>query len=63
MSKNDFRVIFIFKNIIGICKKNDEFCGKTSKFLPKTCLFIFCIFLKKESERSENFTQNQKHYF
>ena len=44
MSKNDFRVTSIFKIIIRICKKNVEFCGKTSKSLPKRCLFIFCIF-------------------
>ena len=42
MAKNDFRVTSIFKIIFRICMKNVEFCGKTSKFLPKRCLFIFC---------------------
>ena len=40
----------IFKIIIKICMKNVEFCGKTSKFLPKRCLFIFCIFYLNEKE-------------
>ena len=44
MAKNDFRVTSIFKTIIRICMKNVVFCRKTSKFLPKRCLFIFCIF-------------------
>ena len=26
--------------IIRICQKNIEFCGKTSKFLPKRCLSL-----------------------
>ena len=30
--------------------KNVEFCRKTSKFLPKRCLFIFCIFYLNEKE-------------
>ena len=30
-----------FKIIIRNYKKNVDFCGKTSKFLPKNCLFIF----------------------
>ena len=50
MAKNDFRVTSIFKVIIRICMKNIEFCGKTSKFLPKRCLFIFCIFYLNEKE-------------
>ena len=33
-----------------ICKKNFKHCGKTSKFLPKKCLFIFCIFYLNEEE-------------
>ena len=48
MAKNDFRVTSIFKIIIRICMKNVEFCRKTSKFLPKRCLFIFCIFYLNE---------------
>ena len=40
----------IFKIIIRICMKNVEFCRKTSKFLPKRCLFIFCIFYLNEKE-------------
>ena len=27
-----------------------EFCRETSKFLPKRCLFIFCIFYLNEKE-------------
>ena len=30
--------------------KNVEFCRKTSKFLSKRCLFIFCIFYLNEKE-------------
>ena len=33
--------------------KNIEFCGKTSKFLPKRCLFIFYIFYLNEKELNE----------
>ena len=33
--------------------KNVEFCRKTSKFLPKRCLFIFCIFYLNEKELSQ----------
>ena len=35
--------------------KNVEFCGKTSKFLPKSCLclFIFCIFYLNEKELNQ----------
>ena len=49
MDKNGFRAISVFKIIIRVSKKNSEFCGKTSKFLHKRCLFIFGIFyLNKE---------------
>ena len=48
MARNDFRVTSIFKIIIRICMKNVEFCRKTSTFLPKICLFIFCIFYLNE---------------
>ena len=51
MAKNDFRVISIFKIII--CMKNVEFCRKTSKFLPKRCLFIFCIVCLNEKELNQ----------
>ena len=53
MGKNDFRVTSIFKIIIRICIKNVEFCRKTSKFLPKRCLFIFCIFYLNEKELNQ----------
>ena len=53
MAKNDFRVTSIFKIIIRICIKNVEFCRKTSKFLPKRCLFIFCIFYLNEKELNQ----------
>ena len=53
MAKNDFRVTSIFKIIIRIYMKNVEFCRKTSKFLPKRCLFIFCIFFFNEKELSQ----------
>ena len=53
MAKNDFRVTSIFKIIIRICMKNVEFCRKTSKFLPKRCLFIFCIFYLQEKELNQ----------
>ena len=48
MTKNDFRVTFIFKIIIRICKKKKkekrkvEFCGKTSNFLLKN-FYVFFI--------------------
>ena len=42
--------LFLRLSCIRICKKNVEFCGKTSKFLPKRCQFIFCIFLFKWRE-------------
>ena len=54
MAKNDFRVTSIFKIIIRICMKNVEFCGKTSKFLPKRCLFIFCNFYSNEKELNQH---------
>ena len=44
MAKKDFRVTSIFKVIIKICMKNVEFCGKTSKFLSKRCMFTSCTF-------------------
>ena len=40
MSENDFRVTSIFRIIIRICKRNVEFCGKTSKSLPKKIKII-----------------------
>ena len=42
-----FSVTPIFKIIINICRENVEFCGKTSKFLPKRFLFTFFIILFK----------------
>ena len=55
MPKNDFRVPSIFKIIITICLKNVEFCWKTSKFLPKRCLYLFsfCIFCLIEKELNQ----------
>ena len=53
MAQNDFRVTSIFKIIIRIFMKNVEFCRKTSKFLPKRCLFIFCIFHLNEKELNQ----------
>ena len=53
MAKNDFRVTPIFKIIIRICMKNVEFCRKTSKFLPKRCLLIFCILYLNEKELNQ----------
>ena len=53
MAKIDFRVTSIFKVINKICMKNVDFCGKTSKFLPKRCLFIFCIFYLNEKELNQ----------
>ena len=50
MAINDLRVTSIFKIIIRICVKNVELCRKTSKFSPKRCLFIFCIFYRNEKE-------------
>ena len=51
MAKNNLRVTSIFKIII--CIKNVEFCRKTSKFLPKGCLFIFCIVCLNEKELNQ----------
>ena len=55
MPENDFRVASIFKIIITICLKNVEFCWKTSKFLPKRCLYLFsfCIFYLIEKELNQ----------
>ena len=53
MAKIDFRVTSIFKVINKICMKNVDFCGKTSKFLPKRCLFIFCIFYFNEKDLNQ----------
>ena len=53
MAKNDFRVPSVFKIIIRICMKNVEFCGKTSKSLPKRCLFIFYVFCLNERELNQ----------
>ena len=53
MAKKDFRVTSIFNIIIRICMKNVEFCMKTSKFLPKRCLLIFCIFYLNEKELNQ----------
>ena len=53
MAKNDFRATSVFKIIIRICMKNVEFCWKTSKFLTKICLFIFCIFYLNEEELNQ----------
>ena len=33
--------------------KNSEFCKKTSKFLSKKCLFIFCNFYLKRKELNQ----------
>ena len=54
MTKYDFRVTFIFKIIIRICKKKFwvlwcEFCGKTFKFSPKMFIhFLHLFYLNKE---------------
>ena len=53
MSKNDFKLTSIFNIIFRICKKNVEFCGKTSKYLQKRCLFIFCIFYLNDEELNQ----------
>ena len=53
MAKNDFRVASIVKSIIRICIKKVEFCRKTSKYLPKRCLFIFCTFYFNEKELNQ----------
>ena len=46
MAKNDFRVTSIFKTIFRVCMKNVEFCGKTSKFLPKDACSFSVIFIQ-----------------
>ena len=33
--------------------KNVAFCWKTSKFLPKRCLLVFCIFYLNGKELNE----------
>ena len=54
MAKNDFRVTSRFLILsLGFLWKNVEFCRKTSKFLPKRCLFIFCIFYLNEKELNQ----------
>ena len=53
MAKDDFRVTSIFEVIIKICMRNVVFCRKTSKFLPKRCLFIFCVFNLNEKELNQ----------
>ena len=50
---NDFRVTSVFKITISICLKNVEFCGRTSKFLSKRCLFILCVFYLNEKELNQ----------
>ena len=40
----------LFLIIFSICMKNVEFCVKTSKFLPKRCMFIFCNFCSNKKE-------------
>ena len=50
---NDLRVTSVFKITISICLKNVEFCGRTSKFLSKRCLFILCIFYLNEKELNQ----------
>ena len=67
MAKNDFRVASIFKIIIKICLKNVEFCWKTSKFLPKRCLFVFCIFYLNEKVLNQEvcrikYVENQRYF-
>ena len=53
MAKNGFRVTSILMIIIGISMKNVEFCRKTSKFLPKRCLFIFCFVYLNEKKLNQ----------
>ena len=50
MAVNGFRVTSTFKIFIRICKRNFDFCGKTSKYLPKRCLFFFIFFHSNEEE-------------
>ena len=53
MSKIDFRMTSIFKIIIRICLRKVESCRKTSKFLLKRCLFVFCIFYLNNKELNQ----------
>ena len=53
MSKIDFRMTSIFKIIIRICLRKVESCRKTSKFLPKRSLFVFCIFYLNDKELNQ----------
>ena len=53
MSKIDFRMTSIFKIIIRICLRKVESCRKTSKFLLKRCLFVFCIFYLNDKELNQ----------
>ena len=53
MAKNDFRVTPVFKITYRICLENVEICGKTSKFLSKRWLLIFCIFYLNEKELNQ----------
>ena len=50
MAVNGFRVTSTFKIIIRICKRNFDFCGKTSKYLTKRCLVFFIFFHSNEEE-------------
>ena len=55
MAKNDFRVTSRFLILsLGFLWKNVEFCRKTSKFLPKRCLLILCIFYLNEKELNQH---------
>ena len=53
MAKNDFRVTPVFKITYRICLENVEIYGKTSKFLSKRWLLIFCIFYLNEKELNQ----------
>ena len=50
MAKNDFIVTFIFKFSLGFVRKMLSFVGIHLSFLPKRCLFIFCIFCLNEKD-------------
>ena len=55
MAKNDFRVTSRFLILsLGFLWKNVELCRKTSKFLPKRCLLILCIFYLNEKELNQH---------
>ena len=56
MSENDFRVTSIFRIIITIYKRNVEFCGKTSKYLPKKIKIIKYV----ENDISVSTSQEKK---